>query len=58
MYLIIGSCFLLIFLVQRAYYFSKEFLTNMFIQNGFDVEEVGICNKKVENRSLGVVMNR
>ncbi|XP_073101898.1 uncharacterized protein [Elaeis guineensis] len=42
----------------RAYYFSEEFLTNMFAQNGFDVEEVGICNKKVENRSLELVMNR
>ena len=30
----------------------------MFAQNGFDVEEVGICNKKVENRSLELVMNR
>ncbi|KAG1362486.1 putative S-adenosyl-L-methionine-dependent methyltransferase superfamily protein isoform 4 [Cocos nucifera] len=42
----------------RAYYFSEEFLTNMFVQNGFDVEEVGICNKRVENRSLELVMNR
>lgn len=44
--------------MQRAYYFSEDFLSNLFIENGFDVEEVGICNKQVENRSLELVMKR
>lgn len=44
--------------VQRAYYFSEDFLSRLFRQNGFDVEVVGICNKKVENRSLELVMKR
>lgn len=30
----------------------------MFLQNGFDSEEVGICDKLVENRSLELVMKR
>lgn len=42
----------------RAYYFSNRFLINMFTQNDFDVEEVAICNKQVENRSLELVMHR
>ncbi|XP_064934651.1 uncharacterized protein LOC135587321 isoform X1 [Musa acuminata AAA Group] len=42
----------------RAYYFSKKFLANLFMQNGFSVEEVSICSKQVENRSLEIVMNR
>ncbi|KAI9107126.1 hypothetical protein K1719_022654 [Acacia pycnantha] len=42
----------------RAYYFSTEFLTNLFKENGFDVEEIGVYCKKVENRSREVVMNR
>ncbi|KAJ3690048.1 hypothetical protein LUZ61_019212 [Rhynchospora tenuis] len=42
----------------RAYYFSEEFLTNLFEENGFEVLEIGIHNKQVENRSLELVMNR
>ncbi|KAJ4803245.1 Methyltransferase family protein [Rhynchospora pubera] len=42
----------------RAYYFSEEFLTNLFEENGFQVLEIGIHNKQVENRSLELVMNR
>ncbi|WOL09934.1 hypothetical protein Cni_G18688 [Canna indica] len=42
----------------RAYYFSNKFLVSLFKQNGFSVEEVSICNKQVENRSMEVVMNR
>ncbi|KAF7817368.1 S-adenosyl-L-methionine-dependent methyltransferase [Senna tora] len=42
----------------RAYYFSNEFLTNLFKENGFDVEELGVCCKQVENRSRELVMNR
>jgi methyltransferase-like protein 6 len=44
--------------MQRAYYFSEEFLTNLFEGNGFEVLEIGIHNKQVENRSLELVMNR
>jgi methyltransferase-like protein 6 len=43
---------------QRAFYFSNEFLTSLFKDNGFDVEELGLCCKKVENRSREKVMNR
>ncbi|KAG7943305.1 hypothetical protein I3843_15G031800 [Carya illinoinensis] len=42
----------------RAFYFSEEFLRNLFKENGFDVEELGLCCKQVENRSRELVMNR
>ncbi|KAK9131239.1 hypothetical protein Sjap_011726 [Stephania japonica] len=42
----------------RAFYFSEEYLTSLFVENGFDVEEVGLCCKQVENRSRELVMNR
>ncbi|XP_021597417.1 uncharacterized protein LOC110603801 isoform X2 [Manihot esculenta] len=42
----------------RAFYFSNEFLTRLFKDNGFDVEELGLCCKQVENRSRELVMNR
>ncbi|PKA51033.1 hypothetical protein AXF42_Ash007690 [Apostasia shenzhenica] len=42
----------------RAYYFSEEFLTNLFKEGGFFVKDIGICNKLVENRSMDLVMNR
>ncbi|XP_058105966.1 uncharacterized protein LOC131249310 isoform X2 [Magnolia sinica] len=42
----------------RAFYFSEDFLTSLFKSNGFDVEEIGICCKQVENRSRELVMNR
>ncbi|KAJ6406543.1 hypothetical protein OIU84_010118 [Salix udensis] len=42
----------------RAFYFSEEFLTSLFKNNGFDVEELGLCCKQVENRSREIVMNR
>ncbi|KAJ8751455.1 hypothetical protein K2173_016665 [Erythroxylum novogranatense] len=42
----------------RAFYFSNVFLTSLFNDNGFDVEELGLCCKQVENRSLELVMNR
>ncbi|XP_028790989.1 uncharacterized protein LOC114746874 isoform X1 [Neltuma alba] len=42
----------------RAYYFSNEFLTNLFKENGFNVDELGVCCKQVENRSRELVMNR
>lgn len=43
---------------QRAFYFSNDFLTSLFEENGFDVEELGLCCKQVENRSRELVMNR
>lgn len=42
----------------RAFYFSNEFLTSLFKENGFAVEELGLCCKQVENRSRELVMNR
>ncbi|KAL4585052.1 hypothetical protein LXL04_009665 [Taraxacum kok-saghyz] len=42
----------------RAFYFSEEFLTNLFQENGFFMEECGVCCKQVENRSREIVMNR
>ncbi|WCJ42868.1 tRNA N(3)-methylcytidine methyltransferase METTL6 [Euphorbia peplus] len=42
----------------RAFYFSNEFLTSLFKSNGFNVEELGLCCKQVENRSRELVMNR
>ncbi|EEF46095.1 Actin-binding protein ABP140, putative [Ricinus communis] len=42
----------------RAFYFSNDFLTSLFKDNGFDVEEIGLCCKQVENRSRELVMNR
>ncbi|KAI4377833.1 hypothetical protein MLD38_015405 [Melastoma candidum] len=42
----------------RAFYFSNEFLTNLFQENDFEVEEIGVCCKQVENRSRELLMNR
>ncbi|MQL85376.1 hypothetical protein Taro_017895 [Colocasia esculenta] len=42
----------------RAFYFSDDFLTNLFANNGFSTVDIGICQKQVENRSLELVMNR
>ncbi|PHU28535.1 hypothetical protein BC332_00628 [Capsicum chinense] len=42
----------------RAFYFSDEFLVNLFNENGFDAEEHILCFKQVENRSRELVMNR
>ncbi|BBG95073.1 S-adenosyl-L-methionine-dependent methyltransferases superfamily protein [Prunus dulcis] len=45
-------------LAQRAFYFSNEFLTSLFKENGFNVEQLDLCCKQVENRSRELVMNR
>ncbi|KAI5393532.1 uncharacterized protein LOC127092732 [Lathyrus oleraceus] len=42
----------------RAYYFSNEFLTNLFEENGFDVHKLDVCCKEVENRSRELIMKR
>ncbi|XP_022142829.1 uncharacterized protein LOC111012843 isoform X2 [Momordica charantia] len=42
----------------RAFYFSNEFLTSTFKENGFDVKELDVCCKQVENRSRDLIMNR
>ncbi|KAK6941994.1 Methyltransferase type 12 [Dillenia turbinata] len=42
----------------RAFYFSEEFLANLFKENGFETEELGVCCKQVENRSREILMNR
>ncbi|WZY89791.1 hypothetical protein YC2023_046526 [Brassica napus] len=42
----------------RAFYFSNEFLETLFGEEGFEVEEIGVCCKQVENRSRELVMNR
>ncbi|CAN6302345.1 unnamed protein product [Urochloa humidicola] len=42
----------------RAYYFSNEYLVNLFSNCGFTLEEICVHNKQVENRSLDLVMNR
>lgn len=42
----------------RAFYFSDDFLINLFKENEFEVEEYGLCCKQVENRSREIVMNR
>lgn len=44
--------------MQRAFYFSNEFLETLFGEEGFEVEEIGVCCKQVENRSRELVMNR
>ncbi|XP_015972270.1 uncharacterized protein LOC107495618 isoform X1 [Arachis duranensis] len=42
----------------RAYYFSNEFLTNLFRENGFAVDKLHVYCKQVENRSRELIMNR
>ncbi|KNA15218.1 hypothetical protein SOVF_100160 [Spinacia oleracea] len=42
----------------RAFYFSEECLRQLFEENGFVTEEIGIHCKQVENRSRELVMNR
>jgi methyltransferase-like protein 6 len=44
--------------MQRAFYFSNEYLVDLFSKCGFTLEEICVHNKKVENRSLDLVMNR
>lgn len=46
------------FSMQRAFYFSNEFLETLFSEQGFEVEELDVCCKQVENRSRELVMNR
>lgn len=43
---------------QRAFYFSNEFLASLFKDNGFNVKEIDLCCKQVENRSRELLMNR
>lgn len=47
-----------VFPLQRAFYFSNEFLTSLFKEQGLDAEELGLCCKQVENRARELVMNR
>lgn len=42
----------------RAFYFSEEVLTSLFIRNGFTSEKIEVHHKRVENRSRGLVMDR
>jgi hypothetical protein len=42
--------------MQRAYYFSNEYLVDLFSKCGFTLEEIFVHNKQVENRSLDLVM--
>ncbi|KAL9265070.1 tRNA N(3)-methylcytidine methyltransferase METTL6-like protein [Drosera capensis] len=42
----------------RAFYFSEEYLRGLFRENGYEVEELGLRCKQVENRSRELVMNR
>ncbi|XP_020575247.1 uncharacterized protein LOC110021186 isoform X1 [Phalaenopsis equestris] len=42
----------------RAYYFSEDFLTNLFKESGFYVKDISVCYKEVENRSKDLVMKR
>uniref|UniRef100_A0A1D1Y5A5 Methyltransferase-like protein 6 n=2 Tax=Anthurium amnicola TaxID=1678845 RepID=A0A1D1Y5A5_9ARAE len=42
----------------RAFYFSNDFLTSLFTNNGFHTVEIGVYKKQMENRSLELVMNR
>ncbi|XWS26435.1 hypothetical protein CRYUN_Cryun26dG0032200 [Craigia yunnanensis] len=42
----------------RAFYFSNEFLTSLFKEQGLEAEELGLCCKQVENRARELVMNR
>ncbi|XP_073130985.1 uncharacterized protein [Henckelia pumila] len=42
----------------RAFYFSVEFLENLFKGIGFNMKEHVLCCKQVENRSREIVMNR
>ncbi|XP_073305690.1 uncharacterized protein [Primulina huaijiensis] len=42
----------------RAFYFSVEFLENLFKESGFNMKEHVLCCKQVENRSRKIVMNR
>jgi len=49
---------MIFFSMQRAFYFSNEFLETLFSEQGFEVEELDVCCKQVENRSRELVMNR
>ncbi|XP_022731971.1 uncharacterized protein LOC111286328 isoform X2 [Durio zibethinus] len=42
----------------RAFYFSNEFLTSLFKEQGLDAEELDLFCKQVENRARELVMNR
>lgn len=51
-------CTFVLFVFQRAFYFSDDFLISLFKENGYEVEEYGLCCKQVENRSREIIMNR
>ncbi|XP_078427730.1 S-adenosyl-L-methionine-dependent methyltransferases superfamily protein [Wolffia australiana] len=42
----------------RAFYFSNDFLADLFVNNGFRTLDINICHKQIHNRSLELVMNR
>ncbi|CAA6655367.1 unnamed protein product [Spirodela intermedia] len=42
----------------RAFYFSIDFLTSLFVNNGFCTLDIDICHRQIQNRSLELVMNR
>jgi methyltransferase-like protein 6 len=50
--------YFIFYFFQRAFYFSNMLLTSLFEENGFVVEELGLCCKQVENRLRELVMNR
>ncbi|EFJ09092.1 hypothetical protein SELMODRAFT_447844 [Selaginella moellendorffii] len=42
----------------RAFYFSEDFLSELFMKEGFAVEALDVVCKVVENRSKGLAMDR
>ncbi|KAG0491612.1 hypothetical protein HPP92_005010 [Vanilla planifolia] len=42
----------------RAYYFTEDFLANLFIESGFGVKCISICKRQIQNRSKDLVMKR
>ncbi|KAI3955921.1 hypothetical protein MKW98_006281 [Papaver atlanticum] len=41
-----------------AYYFSEDFLSRLFKQDGFDPVEINVYCKQIENRSKNITMDR
>ncbi|OVA08402.1 Methyltransferase type 12 [Macleaya cordata] len=41
-----------------AFYFSEDFLSSLFKQDGFDPVEINVYCKQIENRSRNIIMDR
>lgn len=44
--------------LQSSFYFSEDFLSNMFVRAGFSIVDVNTYNREIKNRSKNITMQR